>query len=162
MEHPDRVLHTQQGWLSSNGYAIVSLPNIAFLGIRLQLLLGRLNYRDVGILDRTDLRFYALATAKELSHGAHYLVKGFEPVGWLSTIMPSWFRPSILGLGLRLSSVAKQPHGRVDGPAGRRVPLVRGTMRWLALCHVDVARPSVLPTRHRRTRYLRVLPLLAD
>jgi len=99
MEHPDRVLRTQQRWLSSNGYAIVSLPNIAFLGIRLQLLLGRFNYRDFGILDRTHLRFYTLATAKELLHGAQYSVKGFEPVGWPSTIMPSWFYPTVWASG---------------------------------------------------------------
>jgi len=66
------------------------LPNIVFLGIRLQLLLGRFNNRNVGALQRADLRFYALARAKELLQGAHYVVKGFEPVGWLSTSMPSW------------------------------------------------------------------------
>ncbi len=90
MEHPDCVLRTQPGWLSSNGCAIVSLPNIVFLGIRLQLLLGRFNNRNVGALQRADLRFYALARAKELLQGAHYVVKGFEPAGWLSTSMPSW------------------------------------------------------------------------
>lgn len=74
--------------------------------MRLLLLLGRFNYRDFGILDRTDPRVYAPAKAKELLHGAHYLVKGFESVGWLSTIMPAWFCPSSLGLGPRLSSVA--------------------------------------------------------
>ena len=105
MEHPDRVLRTQQRWLSSNGYAIVSLPNIAFLGIRLQLLLGRFNYRDCGILDRTHLRFYTLATAKELLNCTHYSVKGFEPVGRLSTIMPSWFRPSVWASGFVFQAI---------------------------------------------------------
>ena len=105
-EHPDRVLRTRHGWLSSTGYALVSWSNRAFLGMRLLLLLGRFSYRVFGILDRTDLRVYAPARAKELLHGAHYLVKGFESVGWLFTIMPAWFCPSSLGLGPRLSSVA--------------------------------------------------------
>ncbi|MEE8303427.1 MAG: class I SAM-dependent methyltransferase [Candidatus Tectomicrobia bacterium] len=99
MEHPDRVLRTQQRWLSSNGYAIVSLPNIAYMAIRLQLLLGQFNYRDFGILDRTHLRFYTLATAKELLHGAQYSVEGFAPVGWPSTIMPSWLFPTVWASG---------------------------------------------------------------
>ncbi len=46
MEYPDRVLRTQHGWLSSNGYAIASWSNIAFLGIRLQLLLPLKEDRD--------------------------------------------------------------------------------------------------------------------
>ena len=99
MKYPECVLSMQQRWLSSDGYAIVSLPNIAFLGTRLQLLLGRFNYSDFGILDRTHLRFYTLATAKELLHGAQYSVKGFEPVGQLSSIMPSWFFPSFWASG---------------------------------------------------------------
>lgn len=105
MRHPDRVLRTQQRWLSSDGYVIVSLPNIAFLSIRLQLLFGRFNYRDFGILDKTHLRFYTLVTAKELLNCAHYSVKGFEPVGRLSTILPSWFRPSVWASGFVFQAI---------------------------------------------------------
>ena len=53
MKYPECVLSMQQRWLSSDGYAIVSLPNIAFLGIRLQLLLGRFNYSPVSSIEPT-------------------------------------------------------------------------------------------------------------
>jgi SAM-dependent methyltransferase len=45
---------------------IISLPNVAHLYIRLSLLLGRFDYSDRGILDRTHLRFYTLRTAQQL------------------------------------------------------------------------------------------------
>ena len=37
---------------------IISVPNIAHLWVRLNLLLGRFDYTDRGILDRTHLRFF--------------------------------------------------------------------------------------------------------
>jgi len=45
---------------------IISLPNVAHLYVRLSLLLGRFDYGDRGILDRTHLRFFTLKTAKLL------------------------------------------------------------------------------------------------
>jgi 2-polyprenyl-3-methyl-5-hydroxy-6-metoxy-1,4-benzoquinol methylase len=44
----------------------ISLPNVAHLYVRLSLLLGRFDYSDRGILDRTHLRFYTLKTASQL------------------------------------------------------------------------------------------------
>lgn len=45
---------------------IISLPNVAHLYVRLSLLLGRFDYADRGILDRTHLRFFTLKTAQQL------------------------------------------------------------------------------------------------
>jgi hypothetical protein len=45
---------------------IISLPNIAHLYVRLNLLLGRFEYADRGILDRTHLRFFTLRSARQL------------------------------------------------------------------------------------------------
>ncbi len=45
---------------------IISLPNVAHLYVRLNLLLGRFEYSDRGILDRTHLRFFTLRTAQQL------------------------------------------------------------------------------------------------
>jgi SAM-dependent methyltransferase len=44
--------------LSAGGRVIVSVPNVAHLWVRLSLLLGRWDYGDRGILDRTHLRFF--------------------------------------------------------------------------------------------------------
>ena len=45
---------------------IISLPNVAHLYTRLSLLLGRFNYAERGILDRTHVHFYTLKTARLL------------------------------------------------------------------------------------------------
>jgi len=44
--------------LVPGGFVIVSVPNIAHLWIRLLLLIGRFDYLDRGILDRSHLRFF--------------------------------------------------------------------------------------------------------
>jgi SAM-dependent methyltransferase len=44
--------------LAPGGTVVVSVPNVAHLWIRLSLLLGRFEYGDRGILDRTHLRFF--------------------------------------------------------------------------------------------------------
>jgi len=44
--------------LAAGGRIVVSVPNVAHLWVRLSLLLGRWDYTDRGILDRTHLRFF--------------------------------------------------------------------------------------------------------
>lgn len=61
LEHlsdPARVLASLLHHLGRDGRVIVSVPNVAHLWVRLQLLLGRFDYADRGILDRTHLRFF--------------------------------------------------------------------------------------------------------
>ena len=61
LEHlpaPEQVLQKLVEHQSSNCLFIVSVPNIANLWIRLNLLFGRFEYTERGILDRTHLRFF--------------------------------------------------------------------------------------------------------
>jgi 2-polyprenyl-3-methyl-5-hydroxy-6-metoxy-1,4-benzoquinol methylase len=61
LEHlsdPARVLSSLTDHLGGDGLVIVSAPNVAHLWVRLQLLLGRFEYAERGILDRTHLRFF--------------------------------------------------------------------------------------------------------
>jgi len=53
-------------YLKKEGKVIISLPNIANWQIRFNLLLGRFNYTETGIMDKTHLHFYTFKTAKEL------------------------------------------------------------------------------------------------
>ena len=48
--------------LAAGGLVIASVPNVAHLWVRLQLLAGRFEYTDRGILDRTHLRFFTRRT----------------------------------------------------------------------------------------------------
>jgi len=61
LEHlndPLPVLVALDRALAAGGRVIVSVPNVAHLWVRLSLALGRWNYADRGILDRTHLRFF--------------------------------------------------------------------------------------------------------
>jgi SAM-dependent methyltransferase len=61
LEHlgdPLPVLVALNRSLAPGGCVIVSVPNVAHLWVRLSLLLGRWDYAERGILDRTHLRFF--------------------------------------------------------------------------------------------------------
>jgi len=51
--------------LKPGGRVIVSVPNVANLWVRLNLLFGRFQYGDRGILDRTHLRFFTLSMFRD-------------------------------------------------------------------------------------------------
>jgi 2-polyprenyl-3-methyl-5-hydroxy-6-metoxy-1,4-benzoquinol methylase len=77
LEHlraPERILPVIRGKLAADGLALASLPNIAFWRMRLALLLGRFDYTDTGLLDRTHLRFFTLATATAMFTKAGFRV----------------------------------------------------------------------------------------
>jgi SAM-dependent methyltransferase len=69
LEHlrdPAAVLRRCIPALKETGKIIISVPNIANWIIRLGLLLGKFDYMDRGILDRTHLRFFTLRSLKQL------------------------------------------------------------------------------------------------
>jgi 2-polyprenyl-3-methyl-5-hydroxy-6-metoxy-1,4-benzoquinol methylase len=72
----DVLEHTREpaqclGWLCHTYLAprtpvVISLPNVAHAYLRLSLLAGRFEYTERGLLDRTHLRFFTLASALRL------------------------------------------------------------------------------------------------
>ena len=52
--------------LGAGGYVVVSVPNIAHADIALSLAQGEFRYNDWGLLDRTHVRFFTLASLTEL------------------------------------------------------------------------------------------------
>jgi methionine biosynthesis protein MetW len=66
MADPVSVLAASSHLLNPSGTALVSLPNIVSLRARFSLLLGVWRYEDAGIFDRTHLRFFSVATGREL------------------------------------------------------------------------------------------------
>jgi 2-polyprenyl-3-methyl-5-hydroxy-6-metoxy-1,4-benzoquinol methylase len=53
-------------FLKPGGRVLVSLPNVAVWASRLSLLVGRFEYSDTGIMDRTHVRFFTFRSAKRL------------------------------------------------------------------------------------------------
>jgi 2-polyprenyl-3-methyl-5-hydroxy-6-metoxy-1,4-benzoquinol methylase len=60
--------------LKSDGIVVTSLPNVAHGDVRLQLLHGSFRYRDLGLLDRTHIRFFTLESVRELLRDAGLVV----------------------------------------------------------------------------------------
>lgn len=81
LKKPSDVLLVNKKLLKDNGYLIASIPNIAYIGIRLKFLFGKFEYQKTGILDETHLRFFTLKTSEELFKSAGYLIKEFEYTG---------------------------------------------------------------------------------
>jgi len=71
---PASVLEECRRLLRSGGQLIVSVPNVANISVRLLLLLGRFDYMERGILDRTHLRFFTRRTIRELLQSEGYVV----------------------------------------------------------------------------------------
>lgn len=60
------LTHVLQHHVAPGTRVIISLPNVAHLYVRLSLLVGRFDYTDRGILDRTHLRFFTMHNAQSL------------------------------------------------------------------------------------------------
>jgi 2-polyprenyl-3-methyl-5-hydroxy-6-metoxy-1,4-benzoquinol methylase len=81
LEHlvsPGAVLARARGYLAEDGYIVVSLPNIAHYSVRKDLLLGRFDYQQYGLLDRTHLRFFTLRTARQMLEEAGYAIEDVD------------------------------------------------------------------------------------
>lgn len=78
LEHlvdPESVLSYFMAFLKPGGKVIVSLPNVALWRVRLNLLLGKFDYTDYGVLDRTHLHLYTFKSAKRFVRNAGYREK---------------------------------------------------------------------------------------
>lgn len=64
LREPMRVFRTLNRYLKAGGAVIVSVPNFVHLWVRLNVLFGRLEYAERGILDRTHLRLFTLRSFK--------------------------------------------------------------------------------------------------
>ncbi|MBK9167386.1 MAG: glycosyltransferase [Bryobacterales bacterium] len=83
LPRPEAILRVCRNLLGPNGQVIVSVPNVANITVRAMLLLGRFDYADRGILDRTHLRFFTRRTARRLLEEC-----GYEIVRERTTVMP--------------------------------------------------------------------------
>ncbi len=111
LEHlprPERLLEIVKPLFAPGGVLMLSLPNVANVTVRAALAAGRFRYTDRGILDRTHLRFYTRASARDLLEAS-----GFRIVWQTATAMP---------VELAVPALGRPP---LAGP-------VRGTARLLA------------------------------
>lgn len=75
LTNPLRTLRQAPALLAPGGSVVVSIPNIAHGSVRLAMLQGRFEYRDLGLLDDTHLRFFTRSSLIDLHDQA-----GLTPV----------------------------------------------------------------------------------
>lgn len=81
LRQPERVLTEARTLLKPGARVIVSLPNIAHWRYRVQLLLGRFDYTDYGIMDRTHCHLYTVRTGRALLEQQGYPVEALYIAG---------------------------------------------------------------------------------
>lgn len=129
LEHLPRaelLLQACRRLLAPDGEVFISVPNVANITVRLSLLVGRFEYTDRGILDRTHLRFYTRYTFRRLLVDNGYRAKR----EWTSVM------PVELALGLPARHPLMLALNRI---LGLTTPLFPGLLGYQILC---LARPD--------------------
>ena len=93
LKNPKTILLKVKDFLKEKGYIVISIPNIAHWSTRLDLLCGKFDYQELGILDDTHLRFFTKSSIINLLESCGYYVSSIDgvrqDVDWVkvSTIM---------------------------------------------------------------------------
>ena len=122
LEHlrdPWGALRALAALLRPGGRAAISVPNIAHWTARRALLRGRFDYAAHGLFDRTHLRFFTRATARDLATGAGLRVRAEH------------FAPAPLPLQARIGALR-----RLEGPAARRRPELFA-LQFVLVCETE-------------------------
>ena len=103
LEHladPAGVLRALLDVLAPGGEAIVSVPNVAHLWMRVSVAAGRFDYGDRGILDRTHLRFFTWRTFTALlaDAGLEVVRRTATPVPLYQVIPGRWHGRALAGV----------------------------------------------------------------
>jgi len=85
LSRPEQILAACANLLRPDGFALISMPNIAFWDVRRQLFFrGEWQYTETGILDYTHLRFYTFYSVRDLIAKARYrIVEQRVGISWL-------------------------------------------------------------------------------
>jgi 2-polyprenyl-3-methyl-5-hydroxy-6-metoxy-1,4-benzoquinol methylase len=103
LEHlgdPEAAVRDAKPYLSKGGVVIASLPNVGHYTVVVPLAVnGRWDYKDLGILDRTHLRFFTRATMVDLFESAGYVVERIEPISsqWPGRRSATWIALKLSG-----------------------------------------------------------------
>ncbi len=128
LEHlrdPGGVLRAlRERWLAPGGVVVASVPNVRHWSVIQQLLEGRWDYADAGLLDRTHLRFFTRTTLYFL-----FAEAGFQIVEWRATRLadaaglPSGLLGPLREAGLRVQTLEEEAEHYQYVVAARVKPL---------------------------------------
>lgn len=99
LRNPDQLLNQLHSVLAKNGIVLIAVPNISYLNQRMLQLMGRFNYEQTGIMDRTHLRFFNYFSIKDglLLNNTKYEIL----IHTVDAVAPFGRLLSLLGNGLK-------------------------------------------------------------
>jgi 2-polyprenyl-3-methyl-5-hydroxy-6-metoxy-1,4-benzoquinol methylase len=102
LEHlPDphaALQHAIRPRLRPDGVVVYSIPNMAHVSVRLDVLAGRFAYTDLGLLDRTHLHFYDRTEVRDLFARSGLRIVAERPV--LAPYPAAWLGEELARVGL--------------------------------------------------------------
>lgn len=78
LSRPDEFLKKLKRNLNKNGYILISTPNIVNIAARIKIILGKFEYQEKGLFDKTHLRFFTLKSFKQLVRDSGYSLVCFK------------------------------------------------------------------------------------
>lgn len=78
LKYPEEALKKTAKLLKDGGKVFVSIPNIAHISTRLELMGGNFEYEPMGILDSTHLKYFTLSSFSQLANNAGYKIKSID------------------------------------------------------------------------------------
>ena len=78
LSNPAEIVVMAKEGLKEGGSIIASVPNIAHWFVRMDLLFGRFNYQDCGIMDATHLRWFTRKTIREFFKRLGFEITAFD------------------------------------------------------------------------------------
>jgi methionine biosynthesis protein MetW len=78
LPNPAEIVIIAKDGLRQGGSIIASVPNIAHWFVRMDLLFGRFNYQDCGIMDATHLRWFTRKTIREFFERLGFEITALE------------------------------------------------------------------------------------
>jgi len=130
LEHlktPEQILRECRPSLKPEGSIVVSLPNAVNITARLKLLMGRFEYEQRGLWDKTHLRFFTRKTARRLLEDCGYSITSeYSTVIPLEMVLPlspngailralnhilagiTWMMPGLFGYQIMFVAEAKR------------------------------------------------------
>lgn len=83
LRNPWRVMEKCRPLLKAGGRFLISIPNVGHAALIAELISGRFDYREEGLLDRTHLRLFTRKSVLEMLQRCGYRLRDLDRVEWM-------------------------------------------------------------------------------
>lgn len=110
LSEPESVLRSMRSKLAPGGEIIASIPNIRHWSVLKDLLEGRWEYQDAGILDRTHLKFFTRSSIVDLLARLEFDIHDMQATAIGDDRAPEQVVKALAKTGIDVSSLAEESH----------------------------------------------------